>query len=412
MIALVVCLILLAGFLDTQATATGIAHNERDFQECKSLAQSGIDMCVWQMKNCANWREVMPVGNWLSNQPIGSGTVSVSVADATNSFTDDNTQPVTLTSTATYNTRTCTLTAIVTPTGGGTVFGNGIYSAGQVTVGDGGGATCSIDSYDSSLAAYNSFRPGSSALLNINSSSAGALTLNGFSAVNGSATFPPGALLTSAVNLVHGYLGGPSSESNAAETRTPGIVISTNTTGLPTRSAINQTFNQTYSGSATYPSITINTTNPSTTLTFGASVTIYVTGNLIISSYSTLQVNDGCNVTLRVDGNVTISGNIKLNSTGQLTLICNQNVTINSSASVNANSANTTSAFMLEGTPNCTSIHDQNNAVVMGGIFAPAAALEHANYADLYGAAVGRFHLLAEHRRPPLGQRHQIQGHP
>jgi len=385
MIALVVCLILVAGFLNTQATATGIAHNERNYQECKSLAQSGIDVCVWQMKNRPDWREVMPIGNWLANQSIGGGTVTVSVADATNSFTDDNTQSVTMTSTATANGRTCTLVAIVGPTGGGTVFGNGSFAAGQVVIGNSLLSSCTFDSYDSSLGAYSSSNPGASALLNINSSTNGALTINGLSSFNGSAVFPPGSVLGNVVNLLLGALTGPSSKSTATETRTLGTVIPPNTTGLPNRAAINQFFNQTYSSGAIYPSITVNTTNPVTTLTIGTTGTYYVTGNLNVNSNSVLQVSDGATVTIRVDGNVNIAGSVRLNNTGQLTIVANGNVNV--SGNVNWNGANSTSAFLLEGLNGGGNINLSSNAVVMGGIYAPKSTLNMSNSAALYGAA-------------------------
>src|SRR4051812_29336307 len=94
MIGVVVCSILTAGFLLSQGTSIGIARNERDAQKCRALAQSGVDMCYWLVKNKSDWRTTMPIGKWINGLAIGEGTVTVTAADGdnTNSFSDDPTQ--------------------------------------------------------------------------------------------------------------------------------------------------------------------------------------------------------------------------------------------------------------------------------------------------------------------------------
>src|SRR4051812_14923217 len=81
MIGVVVCSILTAGFLASQGTSIGIARNERDASKCHALAQTGVDMCYWLIKNKPDWRETMTPGTWLNNAAVGDGTVTVSVAD-------------------------------------------------------------------------------------------------------------------------------------------------------------------------------------------------------------------------------------------------------------------------------------------------------------------------------------------
>src|ERR1043165_4911153 len=138
MIGMVVCTILTAGFLSTQGTSIGIARNERDASKCRAIAQTGIDMCYWLIRNKSDWRTTMSPGSWLSSVPIGDGTVTVTVTDgdSTGSFSDDTTQAVVVTSTGTYDNRTFTLVATIKPTGGGTVFYNGNFINGTISVGN------------------------------------------------------------------------------------------------------------------------------------------------------------------------------------------------------------------------------------------------------------------------------------
>src|SRR3954447_11789191 len=80
MIGLIVCTILTAGFLASQGTSIGIARNERDASKSRDIAQTGIDMCYWLIKNRSDWRSgITPGSAWLSNSPVGDGTVTVTV---------------------------------------------------------------------------------------------------------------------------------------------------------------------------------------------------------------------------------------------------------------------------------------------------------------------------------------------
>src|ERR1044071_7832729 len=77
MVCLVVCSILTAGFLSSQGTSIGIARNERDAEKARGVAQSGIELCYWLIKNRTDWRTAMSPGTWLSNFAIGEGTVTL-----------------------------------------------------------------------------------------------------------------------------------------------------------------------------------------------------------------------------------------------------------------------------------------------------------------------------------------------
>src|SRR5438105_1743881 len=76
MVGMIVCTILTAGDLSSQGTSIGIARNERDASKCRGIAQTGIDMCYWLIRNRSDWRETMPIGTWLNNVAIGEGTVT------------------------------------------------------------------------------------------------------------------------------------------------------------------------------------------------------------------------------------------------------------------------------------------------------------------------------------------------
>ncbi len=213
-------------------------RNERDAEECRFLAQTGIDLCYSLIKNKTNWREAMTPGTWLNNYAVGNGTVTVTAAsaDGAASFSTDPTQAVVLHSTGMCNNRNFSLTGTIGPTGGGTVFRGGNFFQGTVVLGNNDLLTVAlIDSYNSTVSAYNALLPGSNAVLGSNSTAPGALTVKYPSTLKGSFTAGPTAVLSSVVNLVTGLLGqlvgGPVSTGVAAETRTAGNVIPPNFAG-------------------------------------------------------------------------------------------------------------------------------------------------------------------------------------
>src|SRR5205085_1346149 len=148
------------------------------------------------------------------------------------SFTDDTRQGVTLTSVGSYDNHAYTLLATVHPTGGGTVFYNGNYISGQIKVGNSSLLVAStVDSFNSTVAAYSAASPGTNASFNSGSTSAGALTVYFPSPFRGSFTAAPTSVLGTVISLL-GLAPGPSSISTAQEGRTPGNVIFPNVSGL------------------------------------------------------------------------------------------------------------------------------------------------------------------------------------
>jgi Tfp pilus assembly protein PilX len=389
MIGVVVCCILTAGFLSTQGTSIGIARNERDAQKCRVLAQTGIDMCYWLIRNRSDWRERMPIGAWLSNLPVGDGTVSVAVQDGdnSNSFSDDPSQGVVLTSTGYYDNRSFSLTATIRPTGAGTVFADGNFINGTISVGDVLLLNPStIDSYNSNNGPY-SLTSGSNGNFISNALNNNALVVYFPSVFKGSYTGAPGALISSILSIVGLGGSGPVATSNAAEMRIPGTVVLPNVTGLTGRGAFSKTsldLNPTFPGPGKYDSVSINGAN----VVVGESGIYYVTGNISMgsSTSSKITVSNGVSAVFVVNGNVSVVGKVILTGTSQMALFCNGNFTVSGSSS-NVNSGGGTGRFTLYGTGNCGSVTISNGASFVGSIFAPSSAVTlQSNSPQFYGA--------------------------
>ncbi len=381
MVGMIVCTILTAGFLSTQGTSIGIARNERDAAKSRAIAQTGIDMCYWLIKNRSDWRTTMTPGSWLTNTAIGDGTVSVSVTDGdgTGSFYDDNTQAVVLTSTGSYDSRSLTLTASIRPTGGGTVFYNGNFVSGSIQIGNNDLLTAAtVDSYDSSVGAYNALSPGSNA--NFVSDAVGNSSLLVYfpSVLRGSYTAGPTAPLGSVVGLVNSLLGvlpvGPSSIGALTENRNPGTVVFPNTTGLANLGAFNWSnqFTSKTAAAGKYTSFTVKSDT-----VFASSGITYVAGNMSISNTGTsiFNVPDGVNAVYVVDGSLTVdTGKITLTGTGQLAIYCNGSITI-TNGSVN-NGGNTSRLTIFGGSSGGSITMTSSNAIVYGSIYAPQHTLK------------------------------------
>ena len=398
MIGLVVCTILTAGYLASQGTSLGIARNESDGERARTVAQSGIEMCVWLVKNRSDWREAMQPGAWLSSAAVAGGTVTVNAVDGAGngSFSTDPRQPVMLTSTGTYNNRTYTLSATITPTGGGTVFGGGNFFSGSVSVGQNSGSSAIVDSYNSAIAPYNFSFPGSNAAVWTNLASSNSVSVYGDSVFRGSVTVAPGSNLGNAVNVQNGATG-PSATSAASEIRTAGTIIPPNPANtLTNRGSFVRTGGTTpVSAGGLYSQITLNTSGSTTTMNVNSSGVIHCTGNMTLGSGTVLGVQDGCNVILQVDGSITVNGTVRLYGSGTLTVIANSSITVKNSGTINAPSgtAGTPASCIIEGTANCTQVNVQNSATVSAAIYTPSADVQLSDSGStprIFGAVVAR----------------------
>lgn len=392
MIGMIVCTILTAGFLATQGTAIGIARNERDATKCRAIAQTGIDMCYWLIRNRNDWRQSMTPGQWLSNVAIGDGTVSAKVVDANGNpaFTTDPTQGVAITSTGTYDSRSFSLSATVRPTGGGTVYVAGNFIQGNIQLGQSlldlsGGK---IDSYNSSNGTYAQTVAGNGAF-GSNASGLGALTMYFPSIFNGSYTAAPNVPLLNILSILGGG-SGPTSSSNAGQTRNPGTVLMPNTTGLVYRGAFSPTSIANLSQPGRYDSFTTNTFG----VTISASGLYYITGNFNVGGTgASVTVSPNVAAVIMVEGAITIAKPVTLGNGSQLAFYCDGTVLNPSTVTVtntSVNSTGATSQFTVFGSQNCKTITVTGAlGKVVGSIYAPQADLTMKTSGPvLYGAVV------------------------
>ncbi len=385
LIALVVGTTLTAGFLLTQGTSIGIAKNQRDYDASRSIAETGIDLCLWQIKNTSNWRTALTPGTWISKLSVGAGTVTVTAADGggnASSFSSDYTQSVLLTSVATVNGRTYTVTASIKPSAGGTPFSRGAFASAGTTLKN----SALVDSYNTTVGAYASSKA-NNAILGSASNANGSLYLNNNSSFLGSYVAGPTAGLGACVTVGSGATA-PSSISNAVYSRNLGTIVLPNTVGFSSggsysksSSAILSTTNVSYSS--------LSISNNSTVFCTQSSQYIHVTGNVSIGSGSTLSLINGCNVVLVVDGNLTNNGTISLSNSGSLTIYANNTITLNGGSSNNASGAN--SSLLILGTTNCTSINigsSSTTAAFNGVIYAPYASIDIGASTACYGSMI------------------------
>jgi hypothetical protein len=391
MIGLVVCTLLTAGFLSSQGTSIGIARNERDGERARATAQTGIDLCYYLMRNRRDWRTAMTPGTWLTNYAVGDGTVTVRAAsaDGASSFATDTTQPVVFTSTGTVNGRAFTLTATIGPTGGGTVFRGGNFCKGRIVLGNSDSSgTATIDSYNSSVAAYNPLLPGANAIFGTNYGGNYGLIVFGLSTFRGSFVGGSQQNLSNAVYQSFGATG-PVSTSIASEPFTLGKVVVPNMTGLNNQGAFSRNFGYTLSAPGNYDSFTVSPNGMfATTVNIGASGIYHVTGNFVINSNATLNINDGVKAVIVVDGNVTLSGNVRLTGAATLDLYVDGSLTMNSAVSIN-NNGNTANFTPL--TTGSNDLYMNGTTTIYGAVYAPKSSLYMQGAAPrIYGAVISR----------------------
>ncbi|HSW44534.1 MAG TPA: hypothetical protein VLM89_03080 [Phycisphaerae bacterium] len=68
--------------------------------QAQHVAQAGIEYALGYLASQPNWRQTVPNGTWLVNMPFGPGTYTLQVADADGNPANNDTDPLTLTSTA------------------------------------------------------------------------------------------------------------------------------------------------------------------------------------------------------------------------------------------------------------------------------------------------------------------------
>ena len=369
MIGLVVCTILTAGFLASQGTSIGIARNERDAVKSHAIAQTGIDMCYWLIRNKSDWRETMNPGNWLTNAPVGDGAVTVSADDANHNFADDPTAPVTLTATGAFDNRVFALTATICPTGGGTVFQAGNFVGGTLVLGNLDLKNiATIDSFDSSVGPYSTSKGGNASFCT-NAAAIGSATIYYPSTFQGSYMAGPNAILGLVTSLIGGALS-PTAVTKAIETRNPGNVIFPNTANLnpqPNVTPKDTTLAVDLPDPGVYNDVKAN----NATVNVAKSGTYVINHDLVIGAASTsyLTTNDNITASIIVKGNLKVQmGKIQLGNNAQLSLYVYGDINVmGGSMNYNGKMPN----LLIFGGPNAGTIQITSGGSIYGAIYAP-----------------------------------------
>ena len=394
MIALCVGTILTAGFLASQGTSIGLARNEQNQAACRALAESGCEMGMWLVRNKIDWRSTMSPGSWLTNYPLGAGTVTVTATDGNNngSFMTDPTQSVIFTSTATISGRSFTVVATMTPTGGGVPFSGGVFSNATATIQD----NAYVDSYDSTQFPYV-VSHGSNAVLWSNAIGPPSLNLITNGNLKGTLKINPSAVAGSAASLLAGDTFTPAAVAPAVEARTPGRVIVPNTTSFtdtqnPYTYGVSTTLATT---NIIYNSFTLTGTFMSnTTCTINRSAVYYIRGNMSLDQYSNITVTNNSPVIFLIDGNLSLQGKLTVNSGSQLQMYFGGNLDISGNAAAGNNTR--TTSLQLLGTSTCGSVTIRNTASVSAAIMAPNASATIRDSAKLYGSVIAQQLLVRD----------------
>ena len=391
MIALVVCSVLVTGFLAGQGTANGIAKNENEYARAQRAAETGVNLCMSQLRTQNNWRSTMTPGTWLNNIAVGGGSVTVTAADqnSSGSFLTDPTHSVIFTSVGTYNGRTATLQATAQPTGGGTVFYGGSFVSGNVQMDH----WAMMDSFNSSNGPYSTLtNVASNALVGTSSTANNSIVLQDSAMLFGTAQIGVGGVVGNVLSLVIGVLA-PASVTTATEFRTAGQTIPPNTTGLASRS--NTTYTGSTSGPSTgvYSSLSVNYQNFTGTTVTMSNAMVRVTGSMSVASNAKVKIPAYTNVVFQVDGNVNWSGVLQIDPTSTVTIYVGGTFTANG-AQMNYNSGaggpGSPGSLTVLGFKTSGSMSFKNATQFYGSVFAPQSDMTMQDSSQIYGGAIGK----------------------
>ena len=95
------------------------------FAAARFCAQAGIELGFYMIHSDPDWRKNLGEGEWLSDEPIGNGKVTLGASFEKGGGSDDG--PVTLTATATYGLACYILEVTAEPFAGGMVVTPGSW---------------------------------------------------------------------------------------------------------------------------------------------------------------------------------------------------------------------------------------------------------------------------------------------
>ena len=237
------------------------------------------------------------------------------------------------------------------------LFNYGIFGDFGVTL-SGNGKT---DSYNSSVGPYTWATHNTEGDVGTNSTNAGAISLSGNAKVYGDAQVgvggdPDTGVTTSGNAVVNGQKQAADELKDMSPMTDPG--------GGASETLSLSGNNSKTLGSGTYrlPEISISGNAHGD---ISGDVTLYVTGNISISGNGRLNILPGGSLTIYVSGTVSISGNGITNSTAL------------------------PEDLVIYGTSTCTNVSISGNGDIYGAIHAPAADVSVTGNGDIYGSIIG-----------------------
>jgi len=396
--AIMVLTIMASGFLlrssNESQTAVGYSKSMRSFW----LAEAGLQKALWELNvnNCANCT-VCGTNKCITDTIASAGDYDVTINSAAKTITSVGSYP----SRTASNKKTRTVSANLNSRT--SLFSNAIVTRNNITMSN----SAKIDSYDSSKGLYNTYytdangqtvlNVGANASVAINSTSSGALTMSNTTQINGAVSTGPGGTvqLSNTANVVidsvtytqNGTSPNQSQTNQAAlnaiiphtnTTQPASVVIPSNLTSLPLRSAINlygqptdkngnplPSGNQTITaGSYKYPSINLSN---SSILNISGDVTLYVTGSTNLSNTTKINIPEGSSLKIYTNGGLNLS-----NTTS-----------INNASKIPAN-------FLFYSTATSGAFQMSNNTNIYAGIYAPDSSISLSNSAENFGAFVAK----------------------
>ena len=170
--------------------------------------------------------------------------------------------------------------------------------------------SCAIDGYRSSSGAYGGSNSGHDVTLVTNTSNTSGIRVSNNAVIQGSTYNRPGANPTNVVSITNSGLITGNRYEQSVQFALPALAAPT---GMPSSSG-NRTINSgstTISSDVTYGNLIINT---GATVTISGDVRIHLTGDLTMSGTAQIVVNNGSRLRLYVGDDMTLSSSAKINN--------------------------------------------------------------------------------------------------
>ena len=304
-VATVLSMIGLAMISVSRAGARSLSQSQ-DWSEAQLLASSGVEHAIATINADTNWRT--DYSALIVTKSQGNGTFSWQVTDVSdNNLSTSSTAPFLIKSTGTVGAASYSMQVQMTVASTGT--GVGVVASSTVSL----QGSAWIDSYDSSLGPYGGSNVGSSATVQTNATSSGAISLAWSTYIKGSAQVGPGGTPSSVVSQASGHnVTGTVSAMSQAD-QMPTLTAPTNlgaSTGDLTYQGVQ---NVNVSTSQHVGNFTVTA---SAVMNVTGSVTILAEGTVTFSGSGIVNIQPGASLTIYSKGAITFTASavISLNA--------------------------------------------------------------------------------------------------